>query len=97
MTSQRFRAYLSLERAMLDLDELEDELADRLRDAMDPIWYALTDEERRFLNGRNIDEYEESMPVAASSVLIVQTLGVETAPGLAPVKLDMVPGTSWAA
>lgn len=52
--SLRLDAYLSLEQAMRALDDADDLLADTLRDALDPIWYALSDEERAFLNGRNI-------------------------------------------
>jgi hypothetical protein len=50
----RLEAYLALEREMLRLDEAGDALADSLRDAMDPLWYQLGDEEREFLNGRTI-------------------------------------------
>ncbi len=38
---------------MLTLDAQGDEpLADRIRDAMDPVWYELTDEEHQWLDGR---------------------------------------------
>jgi hypothetical protein len=50
----RLDAYLSLERNMLRLDDLGDQLADRLRDAMDPIWHALTDEEHALLDARTV-------------------------------------------
>jgi hypothetical protein len=50
----RLRKYLELERLMLILDEEGDAGADALRDAMDPIWYALSDEERRILDERTI-------------------------------------------
>jgi len=53
MTPQ-LRKYLELERLMLILDEDDDPAAESLRDAMDPIWYSLTDEERRFLDDRRI-------------------------------------------
>lgn len=42
----RLRQYLVLERLMLELDAAGDPIADVLRDAMDPIWYALSDDER---------------------------------------------------
>jgi hypothetical protein len=48
----RLRKYLELERLMLVLDEDGDSGADALRDAMDPIWYSLNDEERRALDSR---------------------------------------------
>jgi hypothetical protein len=50
----RLEAYLALEREMLRLDDRNDDLADSLRDAMDPLWYQLSDEDRSFLNGRTI-------------------------------------------
>ncbi len=49
----RLLAYLTLERAMLELDEQDDALADRLRDAMDPLWYALTEAEHAELDSRD--------------------------------------------
>jgi hypothetical protein len=51
--SPRLRAYLALEREMLELDDRDDPLADTLRDAMDPLWYALTDAEHAALNARD--------------------------------------------
>jgi len=48
------RKYLELERLMLILDEEGDAAAETLRDVMDPIWYSLTDEERRLLDDRRI-------------------------------------------
>ena len=50
--SARFDAYVALERAMLELDEAGDPMADSIRDLMDPIWYALTDEEHAQLDAR---------------------------------------------
>ena len=52
----RLEAYLSLERAMLQLDAAGDLFADALRDAMDPLWYELSDEDREFLNRRQVPE-----------------------------------------
>ena len=52
----RLEAYLSLERAMLQLDAAGDGFADGLREAMDPLWYELSDDDREFLNRRHIPE-----------------------------------------
>ena len=52
----RLATYLALEREMLLLERLGVALADAVRDAMDPIWYQLGPEERRFLDGRTIPE-----------------------------------------
>jgi hypothetical protein len=55
MIGPRLRAYLRLEREMLMLDDLGDDLtADLLRDAMDPLWYALSDDERAWLDVRMV-------------------------------------------
>ena len=50
----RLRRYLELERLMLILDEEGASGADTLRDLMDPIWYSLSEEERRVLDDRTI-------------------------------------------
>lgn len=51
----RLRKYLELERLMLFFDEDGDGVvADRLRDLMDPIWYALSDDERHVLDERTV-------------------------------------------
>jgi transcriptional regulator with XRE-family HTH domain len=50
----RLKAYLALEREMLRLDAAGDDHADALRDAMDPLWYELGPEDRKFLNERVI-------------------------------------------
>lgn len=60
MTSVRLAAYLTLERAMLELDSAGDAVADRLRDAMDPLWYGLTDTEHAWLDSRALGEPAES-------------------------------------
>ena len=53
--------YLALERAMIELDRVRDSLADEVRDSMDPIWYALSDEERAWLDDRrNVGLYGPS-------------------------------------
>ena len=53
--STRLKAYLALERAMVELDRDGDALADMLRDRMDPIWYALSPDERALLDAREGD------------------------------------------
>lgn len=50
----RLRKYLELERLMLLMDEDGDPAADVLRDAMDPLWYSLAEDERRILDQRTI-------------------------------------------
>ena len=45
-------AYLDIERALQY--EPDAPSADELRDALDPIWYALTDDDRAFLNRREV-------------------------------------------
>jgi len=50
----RLRKYLELERLMLILEDEGDRGADALRDLMDPLWYSLSDEERRLLDQRTI-------------------------------------------
>lgn len=61
--SVRLDAYTALERVMLELDEADDALADRLRDMMDPIWYALTDEEHALLDARTIAAAGQLHPI----------------------------------
>ena len=65
----RLRAYLELEQLMLVLDEAGDTASEALRDAMDPIWYALTDEERRLLDDRKVGRIKslEEIRVPAGS------------------------------
>ena len=48
----RLRAYLALERAMIDLDDAGDPVGDELRDRMDPIWLKLSEEDRAALDRR---------------------------------------------
>ena len=50
----RLAAYLSLEQAMVDLDDAGDPLAEALRDTLDPLWYALSEAEQTMLNDRTI-------------------------------------------
>jgi hypothetical protein len=51
--SPRLMAYLALEQAMLVLDEVDDPLAEAVRDAMDPVWASLDVLERSDLNRRS--------------------------------------------
>lgn len=56
-TSVALAAYLNAEHSMLALgDSVE---ADALRDAMDPLWLALSDDERAYLNSRGSLESPE--------------------------------------
>ena len=48
----RLRAYLALERAMVDLDDVGDPVGDELRDRMDAIWLKLSGEDRAALDCR---------------------------------------------
>jgi hypothetical protein len=50
------KQYLELEKQMMQADDSGDEeLAEKLRDQIDPIWYQLSDEDINFLNSRKID------------------------------------------
>jgi len=51
----RLRAYLALERAMVDLDDADDSVSDELRDRMDSIWLKLSVEDRAALDRRTGD------------------------------------------
>ena len=51
----RLRAYLALERAMVDLDDAGNQVGDELRDRMDPIWRKLSEEDRDALDSRTGD------------------------------------------
>ena len=46
------KAYLALERAMVELDDAGDPAGDELRDRMDPIWLKLSEEDRAALDHR---------------------------------------------
>ena len=57
MRSARLNAYLALETAMFTLDNADPEnaeLADTLRDALDPIWRGLSSPEHVLLNARGV-------------------------------------------
>lgn len=49
----RLRAYLALERAMVDLDDAGDAVGDDIRDQMDAIWLKLSAEDRAALDCRS--------------------------------------------
>ena len=59
----RLDAYLALERVMLLLEDAGDPLADNLRDVMDPVWYALSDEEHAVLDAREIGTATSLHPI----------------------------------
>ena len=52
--NEQLDLYLRLERIMIELDDRDDPMADRIRALMDPIWYVLSDEDRRFLDSRGM-------------------------------------------
>ncbi len=86
--SVRLDAYLDLERTMRALDDVNDPIADALRDALDPIWYGLTDEERAFLNRRIIAQgvvYGVRLPVMSEFFVEVPATAPPTAAPIAPV------------
>ena len=47
--------YLELERLMLVAEGVDERTANVIRDAMDPIWYALTDRDRESLDQRMVN------------------------------------------
>lgn len=49
------RTYLELERQMLLAEGIGERTADIIRDAMDPIWHALSDEDRAALDQREVE------------------------------------------
>lgn len=59
--------YLTLERAMLELDRDQNPLADDLRDLMDPLWYELSDTEREQLNSRGFVDHEAHVAVTSDN------------------------------
>jgi hypothetical protein len=90
----RLRTYLELERLMLILDEEGDPAAEALRDAMDPLWFSLSDEERRILDERTIGRIKsvEEIRVPADT----RVFGPPLAP-VGPRLLPKEPVTGWAA
>jgi len=61
--SRQLDLYLRLERIMMELDDRDDPMADAIRDLLDPIWYALSHEDRRFLDGRGMIDVGALYPV----------------------------------
>lgn len=63
--------YLELERLMLVADTFDERSADALRDAMDPIWQALSDDERNLLDQRVVHVFRslEGLRVPVSDQL----------------------------
>lgn len=57
--SPGLQAYLEFDRLMRFLDAQGTELADSIRDAMDPLWYQLTADERRWLDERSVGLLEQ--------------------------------------
>ena len=61
MTTARLSAYLAIEWQMLALDTLGDPVAETLRDAMDSLWYELSDEDHDLLDNRTVQFAGESL------------------------------------
>jgi hypothetical protein len=61
--SNHLDLYLKLERIMMELDDQDDPIADRMRDLMDPVWYGLPEEDRNFLDGRGEMDVRVLYPV----------------------------------
>ena len=55
--------YLRLERLMMDLDDEANPLAERIRDLMDPLWYSLHEDDRKYLDGRGAVVIRSLYPV----------------------------------
>lgn len=73
MESIRLRAYRALEEAMVELDDTGDEvLADAIRDALDPIWYALTEAERDLLNERTFTGVNEDAGLSVTLPVVYE-------------------------
>jgi hypothetical protein len=54
VTQSRLSLYLAAEQVMLLAELVDEQLADSIRDVMDPIWDALSDDERRVLREREV-------------------------------------------
>lgn len=88
--SHRVRAYLALERAMLDLDAEDDPAADDLRDAMDPLWYHLSAEERAWLDARVVGPSRS--PAMRTLGIPVGSLPEEPGAAVERIRLVQQPG-----
>lgn len=53
MKGSKMQGYLLLEKWMMKFDEMGDLRAENIRDAMDALWYALSDEEHAALDSRS--------------------------------------------
>jgi hypothetical protein len=99
MTS-RLDLYLTLERVMLDLDEADDPLADRVRDLMDPVWYSLSPSERAILDARHPEHLRLLNPIrlAPSGILVAPVTLAENTSDVDPCAgLRVVTGWEQAA
>jgi hypothetical protein len=67
LSKARLESYLALERVMLQLDDAGDPTADHIRDAMDPLWHDLTEDERAEVNARGF--------IAAGEAVMKMPLG----------------------
>lgn len=85
------REYLNLESVMLTLDALDESLADRVRDAMDPLWHQLSVQDRDWLNTRDlrwdVTHGSISLPLSASVL--------RAAPPIEPAALPATPIIDW--
>jgi hypothetical protein len=63
---------------MLRLEESGSDLAEALREAMDPIWYQLGPEERKFLNEREIPIQLSEMEPIRGTLSRVETPPLRT-------------------
>lgn len=71
---------------MLALDASGDPLADRLRDAMDLLWYALTDEEHAALDARTVVPESCTSLIAAPCCFIPPPESTELTPRTEPLR-----------
>ncbi len=78
--TNRLDLYLKLERIMIDLDDRGDPAADPIRDLMDPLWHALSKEEREFLDGRGEIDVRVLYPVTLTVPALFDVPSVETEP-----------------
>ena len=78
--------YLSLEHLMLELDdEGDEELADKLRDVMDVVWYSRLSQEHRDLLNRRTSPHEPCEGSSAEQHLFIKP------PVLVTVRRPMAP------
>jgi hypothetical protein len=89
--SPLLRQYLNLESVMLSLDALDDPAADRVRDAMDPLWHRLPPEDRAWLNARAL---RWDVPHGSIS-LPLSTLVVRAPPRVEPAAVPATPILGW--